>query len=199
MPSIRNILAAAVVFISSVRADYVIDPSTVSLTDRNNWCQSEKSTCPLICQQTTPGNTLVNDCDPKTLTYGCVCGDNKQPNVSEYSLTLPYFVCQEWGDQCVAKCGQDNNCAGACREDHPCGALNPTRVNVTSSSSIPSATSSGAQATDSNAVYTGLAGSNDDDSGSSTTGSGAFRVVDNDGLFGFIILSASVCLGIFIL
>ncbi|KAI6088098.1 hypothetical protein F4821DRAFT_234548 [Hypoxylon rubiginosum] len=199
MPSIRNILAAAVVFVSSVRADYVIDPESVSLTNRNNWCQSEKSTCPLICQQTTPGNTLVNDCDPKTLTYGCVCGDNKQPNVSEYSLTLPYFVCQEWGDQCVAKCGQDNTCSGACREDHPCGALNPTRVNVTSSTSMPSATSSGAQATDSNAIYTGLAGSSDDSGDSGTTGSGAFRVADNDGLFGFVILAASVCLGVFIL
>ncbi|KAI1774745.1 hypothetical protein F4818DRAFT_71949 [Hypoxylon cercidicola] len=198
MPSIRNILAAAVVFISSVRADYVIDPSSVSLANRNNWCQSEKSTCPLICQQTTPGGTLVNDCDPTTLTYGCVCGDNKQPNVSEYSLTLPYFVCQEWGDQCVTKCGQDNNCASSCREDHPCGALNPTRVNVTSSSSTPSATSSGAQATDSNAIYTGLAG-NDDGSGSSTTGSGAFRVANNEGVFGFVILAASVCLGVFIL
>ncbi|KAI2601912.1 hypothetical protein GGR54DRAFT_645564 [Hypoxylon sp. NC1633] len=199
MPSLINILAAAVVFVSSVRADYVIDPSTVSLSDRNNWCQSEKSTCPLICQQSSPPTTLVNDCDPKTLTYGCICGNNQQPNVSEYSLTLPYFVCQEWGDQCVTKCGQDNTCASSCREDHPCGAQNPTRFNVTSSSSVPSATSSGAQSTDSNAIYTGLAGSDNGGSGSSTAGNGAFRIADSDGLFGFVILAASVCLGVFIL
>ncbi|KAI1396645.1 hypothetical protein F4819DRAFT_491311 [Hypoxylon fuscum] len=202
MPSLRSFLAAAVVFVSSVRADYVIDPNSVSLTDRNNWCQSEKSTCPLICSQTSSGSTLVNDCDPKTLTYGCVCGDNKQPNISEYSLTLPYFVCLEWGDQCVKNCGQDNTCSSSCREDHPCGASNPTRVNVTSSSSIPSATSSGASATDSNgAIYTGLAGSGDgdDSSSSSSNDSGAFRVADSDGLFGFVILAASVCLGVFIL
>ncbi|KAI1378640.1 hypothetical protein F4677DRAFT_411518 [Hypoxylon crocopeplum] len=199
MPSLRNILAAAVVLISSVRADYVIDPSSVSLTDRNNWCQSEKSTCPLICQQTTPGTTLVNDCDAKTLTYGCVCGNNMQPNVSEYSLTLPFFVCREWGNQCVTKCGQDNECASACREDHPCGAQSPTRVNITSSSAIPSSTSSGAQATDSNAIYTGLAGSDNDDSGSSTPGNGAFRVGESDGLFGFVILAASISLGVFLL
>ncbi|KAI1137080.1 hypothetical protein F5Y05DRAFT_77871 [Hypoxylon sp. FL0543] len=197
MPSIRNILAAAVVFVSSVRADYVIDPNSVSLADRTNWCQSEKSTCPLICQQSTPGTTLVNDCDPKTLTYGCVCGDNKQPNVSEYSLTLPYFVCQEWGNQCVQGCGQDNSCAASCRDDHPCGAQNPTRVNTTTSSSA-SATSSGAQATDSNAIYTGLAGSDDGSGSGSGDGNAAFRVGE-DGLFGFVILAASVSLGVFML
>ncbi|KAI1392740.1 uncharacterized protein F4822DRAFT_139278 [Hypoxylon trugodes] len=198
MPSIRNILASAVVFVSSVRADYVIDPSSVSLTDRTNWCNSEKSTCPLICQQTTPGTTLVNDCDPKTLTYGCVCGDNKQPNVSEYSLTLPYFVCQEWGDQCVTACGQDNTCSSACREDHPCGASNPTRVNSTSSSSTPSATKSGSEATDSNAIYTGLAGS-DDGSGSSGNGNAGHRAVGAEGMVGFVVLAASVSLGVFLL
>ncbi|KAI0384116.1 hypothetical protein F5Y04DRAFT_249011 [Hypomontagnella monticulosa] len=199
MLSLKNILAAAVVLVSSVQADYVIDPDSVSLTIRNSWCMSEKSTCPLICQQTTPGTTLVNDCDAKTLTYGCVCGDNKQPNVSEYSLTLPYFVCQEWGDQCVKGCGQDNNCASACRENHPCGAQNPTRVNTTSSSAHPSATSTGSQSTDAaGAIYTGLAGSNDD-SGSSTPGNGAFRLGASDGMFGFVILAASVGLGVFML
>ncbi|KAI1097583.1 hypothetical protein F4804DRAFT_327220 [Jackrogersella minutella] len=192
MLSIRNILAAAIVLASSVRADYVIDPSSVSLTNRNNWCQSEKSTCPLICQQTTSLATLVNDCDPKTLTYGCICGDQKQPNVSEYSLTLPYFVCQEWGNQCVTKCGQDNTCSSACREDHPCGALSPTKVNSSSSSSVASATATGASATDSNAIYTGLAGS--DGSGN---GNSAYRV--GEGVFGFVIFAASVSLGVFML
>ncbi|OTB04475.1 hypothetical protein M426DRAFT_11622 [Hypoxylon sp. CI-4A] len=196
MPSIRNVLATAIVLVSSVRADYVIDPDSVSLTNRNNWCQSEKSTCPLICQQSEPGSTLVNDCDPKTLTYGCVCGNNMQPNISEYSLTLPYFVCQEWGNQCVTKCGQDNACSSSCREDHPCGALNPTKTNATSSSSAPSAIQSDADATDSNTIYTGLAGS-DDGSDSSTNGNGAYRV--GEGVFGFVILAASVSLGIFIL
>ncbi|XDG08416.1 hypothetical protein ABKA04_008031 [Annulohypoxylon sp. FPYF3050] len=193
MPSIRSILAAAVVFVSSVRADYVIDPDSVSLTDRTNWCASEKSTCPLICQQTSPGTTLVNDCDPKTLTYGCICGDQLQPNISEYSLTLPYFVCQEWGNQCVKACGQDNGCSSSCREDHPCGALHPTLANKTASASS-SATATGATATDSNAVYTGLAGSSD-----SNNDNAAFRLGANDGLFGFVILAASVSLGVFLL
>ncbi|KAI1091618.1 hypothetical protein F5B19DRAFT_457697 [Rostrohypoxylon terebratum] len=195
MPSIRSILAAAVVFVSAVRADYVIQPDSVSLTDRTNWCASETSTCPLICQQTPPGTTLVNDCDPKTLTYGCICGDQKQPNVSEYSLTLPYFVCQEWGNQCVKACGQDNGCASSCREDHPCGALHPTLANKTASASS-SATATSATATDSNAIYTGLAGSSDSNNDNDNA---AFRLGANDGLFGFVILAASVSLGVFLL
>ncbi len=70
------------------------------------------------------------------LSYGCLCGNNLQPNVSEYSLTLPYFVCTEWGTQCVNACGSDNTCASACRQDHPCGAQRPkTNYTTTTSSS----------------------------------------------------------------
>lgn len=88
-----------------------------------------------------------------TLTYGCVCGNGLQPNISEYSLTLPFYVCQEWGNQCVKACGQNNQCSGDCRDDHPCGALNPTRVNSTTASTM-SATGT----TSTNEIFTGLAG-----------------------------------------
>ncbi|KAI0007616.1 hypothetical protein F4779DRAFT_496714 [Xylariaceae sp. FL0662B] len=197
MPSLRFILATASLFVSSIRADYVIDPDSVSLTVRDKWCQDEKATCPLICQQTPPGTTLINTCDPEQLTYGCLCGDNKQPNVSEYSLTLPYYVCQEWGTQCVAGCGQDNQCAASCQQDHPCGALNPQGPNKTSST-IPSATASGTQSSDPNAVYTGLGGS--DSSDSNNNDNAAFRVGgENGSLVGFAILAASVCLGTLLL
>lgn len=98
-----------------------------------------------------------------TLTYGCVCGNGLQPNISEYSLTLPFFVCQEWGTQCVAACGQDNTCSSNCRQDHPCGALSPTRANTTSSAAGTTATASNS-ATTSGQIFTGLGG------GSSATG-----------------------------
>lgn len=32
--------------------------------DAENWCNSETSTCPIICQQTTNKKTLVNECNP---------------------------------------------------------------------------------------------------------------------------------------
>ncbi|EQK99610.1 hypothetical protein OCS_04671 [Ophiocordyceps sinensis CO18] len=97
-----------------------------------------------------PGTTLVNDCDPKQLTYGCLCGNNKRPNVSEYSLTLPYFICQEWGNQCVKDC-TNNRCASDCRENHPCGASAPKKYNSTASSSVnPTASQTG----DANTIFT---------------------------------------------
>ena len=110
MPSFKStVLAVAAALVASVNADYYIQPDSVSLATRQTWCKNEKSTCPIICQQTPPYTTLTNTCDPETLTYGCVCGNGLQPNVSEYSLTLPFFVCQEWGNQCVKGCGMNAN------------------------------------------------------------------------------------------
>lgn len=144
------------------------------------WCVQEIYTCPLICLQTSDG-AQINTCDAvgfprilpaiadcsrartsltlprqQTLTYGCLCNNGLQPNMTEYSLTLPFFVCTEWGQQCVADCGSENQCASACTQDHPCGATNPTRTNTTTSSTM-SATG-GATAQASNQVFTGLGG-----------------------------------------
>lgn len=146
-------LAAAV----AVSADYYVVPDSVPVATRKNWCQNEVSTCPLICQQVTPGTTLINDCDWETLTYGCVCGNNLQPNVSEYSLTLPYFVCQEWGNQCEKGCNGDNTCASACRQEHPCGAQRP-KTNYTTTASTMQSTSSAGPTTTSNQVFDGIPG-----------------------------------------
>ncbi|KAI0126540.1 hypothetical protein BJ170DRAFT_410152 [Xylariales sp. AK1849] len=195
MFSLKTILAAATLLASTVRADYVIDPDTVPLSTREYWCTNEESTCPLICQQTEPGTTLVNTCDPTTLTYGCLCGNNMQPNISEYSLTLPYFTCTEWGNQCVTACGQDNTCSAACRDDHPCGAQNPTKVNVTSTASgSATATGSGATASGTNVIYTGLDGTGSSAT-SSPSGSAAPPNFEVASFLGFFSLFASVAVG----
>ncbi len=68
---------------------------------------------------------------------------------------------------------------------------------MTSTSSAPSATSSSAS-DDGDVIYNGLAGSEDGGSGS-TTDNAAFRAADSNGLFGFVVLAASVCLGVFAL
>lgn len=67
----------------------------------------------------------------------------------------------EWGQQCVANCGNGNNqCQAACTQQHPCGAQDPVRVNVTSTSSTMTATGTdSAAATGSSAagtVYNGF-------------------------------------------
>lgn len=112
--------------------------------------------CSVTFRTTISDNSLLQT----ALTYGCLCDDGKTPNVSQYSLTLPYFVCQEWGTQCVADCGSDNTCAGACRQDHPCGALDPSPANKTNSTTTASGTASSTASSTSTdaAVFTSLGG-----------------------------------------
>ncbi|KAG6039639.1 hypothetical protein E4U41_002388 [Claviceps citrina] len=161
MPSLRAITWAAAASLSATAvADYYIEPSSVSIRIRTNWCAQEKSTCPLICQQMEPRTTLVNTCDPNTLEFGCLCGNNMQPNVSEYSLSLPYFVCQEWVQQCQKAC-DTNACKSDCVQNHRCGAQNPSRPNTTKTVEVTSTATDG-----SNTIYTdGPGGSNNGGSG----------------------------------
>ena len=156
------------------------------------------SSCPLICEQYKPGGTEINDCDPETLTYGCLCENGLQPNVSEYSLTIPYFTCTEWGNQCVTRCDGDARCASSCREDHPCGALNPTRANKTKSKDDDDDDDKADDTKDGDSdddddpdkVFNGLDGASDD-----SPQSAAVRALHNGSLGGFLILAAGVFAG----
>ncbi|KAJ6006635.1 hypothetical protein N7451_004579 [Penicillium sp. IBT 35674x] len=116
-----------------------INPDSVDLSDRESWCNAQISSCPILCLQ-MPNTTgaLINSCSPKTLYYVCECSNGLSPNASQYSQTMPYFICTEANNQCVSKCA-NSTCQSACRSDHPCGAQNPVRVNVTTK---PSATPS---------------------------------------------------------
>ncbi|KAH7391428.1 hypothetical protein BKA64DRAFT_644729 [Cadophora sp. MPI-SDFR-AT-0126] len=174
MPSFKTsaaVLAATLFSISvSSQAIYTIDPDTVSLATRQGWCSSQTAACPLLCLQLSgeSSTTAANDCDPEALSYECICGNGLSPNASEYSQTLPYFECQEYGNQCVKACNGNSPCQSACRDDHPCGAQNPTRVNTTSS--VASSTNAPAGATGAGGVvYNGLGG----DAGTTTAASGA--------------------------
>lgn len=190
-------LAAVTLLAATARADYYIDPDSVSLSTRTAWCQQELTTCPIICEQVEPGTTITNTCDPKTLTYGCLCGNNLQPNVSEYSLTLPYFTCTEWGTQCVKACGSDSSCASSCREDHPCGAQNPQKTNATSTGT---ATATSTSTSTGITIYTGLDGSSSSSSSSSPSGNAAAPNLEALDMAGLFSLAASVAVGfIFVL
>lgn len=98
--------------------------------------------------------------------------------MSEYSLTIPYHVCTEWGTQCVAACGSDNVCSSACRQDHPCGAQNPQRVNQSTTTS----TSASATATPTNQVFDGMAGDSEGGEGNGRNAAGMLRFGDSYGL-----------------
>jgi hypothetical protein len=161
MHSVRTSVAvlATALFSLSVRSQavYYVDPNSVPLSTRTAWCTSQTQECPLLCLQ-LPGassTTASNDCDPTTLTYDCICGNGLSPNASEYSQTLPYFICTEYGNQCVAACNSNTACQSACRDDHPCGAQNPTQVNTTAASTM-SATATGTGTNTAAVAYNGI-------------------------------------------
>lgn len=109
---------AAVAFFMALASTQVIDPNSVPLADRAQWCVSQKAACPSLCSQQSPDGSMVtssNTCDPRTLDYSCVCASGLSPNATEYSQTIPYFICTEYNTQCVANCGRDSACASSCR------------------------------------------------------------------------------------
>ncbi|KAI9668884.1 MAG: hypothetical protein M1831_000954 [Alyxoria varia] len=99
------------------------DASNVDDTTKEFWCNSQ-------------------ECDPDTLDYECVCTNGRSPNSTEYSLTIPYFECQERNTACVRNCGQSElQCQDDCNTQNPCGARKPRRNNRTTTASASSTTS----------------------------------------------------------
>ncbi|TEY49824.1 hypothetical protein BOTCAL_0283g00100 [Botryotinia calthae] len=182
---------------SFATAQYSIDPESVDLNTRKSWCQAQTQTCPSLCLQTGSSSTTTNTCDPDTLNYACICGNGLSPNASEYSLTLPYFICTQYATNCVNNCtscvnncSEVNICQAACRDDNPCGAQNPTRINTTSSTTQSSTGTAGASST--NAVaYTGLGGS----SSTSTPKSGAQMTMDFGKSYGLAVVFTGLFAG----
>ncbi|RUS31900.1 hypothetical protein BC938DRAFT_476812 [Jimgerdemannia flammicorona] len=56
-----------------------VDETTKSLFPY--WCMQQTSNCLLICEDNDK-TAKQNDCDPKTLTYSCVCSNGLVPNSS---------------------------------------------------------------------------------------------------------------------
>jgi hypothetical protein len=177
----------------SLTAAQSIDPDSVDLPTRKSWCQSQQSSCPLLCLQLSGSSstTAANTCDPETLDFECICGNGQSPNASEYSQTLPYFICTQYNTQCVMGCSGDSTCQAACVDDHPCGAQNPTRINTTSSATQSATSSAGASSTN-NVAYTGLGGSS---AATSTPKSGAQMTLDFGRSYGLAVVFASVFAG----
>lgn len=206
------IASSALLSLASAQEQYQISPDSVSETTRQFWCNSQITQCPLICLQppSETANIIDNTCEQETLSYSCVCGDGLSPNVTQYTQTLPYFICQEWGNQCVAACGNGNNaCSSDCRENHPCGAQDPIRPNSsTISSTMSSSSSSTAKeagaTTDSSGgtIYSGFGGASATGDSSSAEESAASSAAADSGVgrasplnmgqtFGFLALAGA--------
>lgn len=65
-------------------------------------------------------------------------------------------MCQQYGNQCVTTCNGNTECQNSCRVDHPCGAQNPSPLNTSAMSTMPSTTAGGAAT--GGVVYNGIDG-----------------------------------------
>jgi hypothetical protein len=139
-----------------------------------------------------------------TLDYSCVCDNGQSPNASEYSQTVPYFICTQYNTNCVNGCDGDSSCQSACRQDHPCGALNPTRLNTSTISTMTATSTAGGGASavstgSGGTVYSGFGGAAatataTGSSGGSTSGAAAI-LLSLGHSYGVFIVAAGVLTG----
>lgn len=214
MPSLRTSLVFAAATLLTYRAHaqetYTIDPSSVPIITRQGWCSSQTTNCPAICLQlpgVTTSTTKANTCDPvssapassphgtdqsqTTLDYSCICSNGASPNASEFSLTLPYFICTEYGSQCIAACAPSNStCQEACRADNPCGAQSPRLANA--SAVATASTTASATATKTVGIVNGLSTST---STSEPSKNGAQMTLDFGRSYGLAILFSGIFAG----
>ncbi|KAG9662278.1 hypothetical protein KCU95_g19248, partial [Aureobasidium melanogenum] len=193
------LLLPVVAKLASAQSQYMINVTAVPESTRDVWCTNQQNACPLICLQTAANSsdTIENDCDPETLDYSCICANNVAPNASEYSQTIPYYICTEWGTECISGCNGNTDCEYNCRAQHPCGAQNPTRVNVTSTSSSATASKTGSsqgQSTNSagETIYSGLGGSGAAQTSTSSTKTGSAAALQLGQAYGLFAVAAGI-------
>ncbi|GFF41353.1 hypothetical protein IFM58399_06233 [Aspergillus lentulus] len=152
------IVAASMVGLVSSQTWTAVNISAIDPATRSKWCLDQTSSCPLLCLQiNATSDPRQNECDSDSLSYQCVCSNGISPNTSEYSQTIPFYLCTEANNECVDRCSSaDSACQSACRSDHPCGAQNPTRHNVTTTSATSNPTNNPATTT-TLAAFTGEA------------------------------------------
>merc|ERR1712029_584901 len=152
------------------QGQYTIEPNSVPLATRQNWCRAQFNTCLGVCG----GQAFPNNCDAATLTYSCVCTNGSQPNISNYQQSLAAYECRAWKDGCNERNPTDAEAQQNCL-DTPCGSKLVSDASSSSSSSMASMTatssSSGSDST-SSASSTAAAGGSSDSAPHSDSASG---------------------------
>ncbi|KAF1808131.1 hypothetical protein P152DRAFT_256249 [Eremomyces bilateralis CBS 781.70] len=203
--------ATLALYVLAVGLTDALDLSIVPTATKDAWCVSQKAQCPLLCLQYPGdnGDTITNTCDSKSLAWSCVCSVNGlTPNMTQYHLTIPYYICTETNNQCKNLCAiGDGACATNCEVNNLCGAQSPTRINSSTISTTMSSTA-GPTATDAdgNIIYSGFGGdaaatgSSGGDNGGGVSGTGAASGLYVEGpVVGMAALVAAVGLGFGIL
>lgn len=177
-------LAAAQVY-PVITADDIPEPTRVI------WCEQQKASCRAICQDQAHVETQANDCWVEDLFTQCICIGGSTPNLTEYSETITFNLCQESIQKCRNNCGNNNDCVDLCARGKQCGAQNPRRVNITSSATTfttsPTATGSSDGSNDPSTTNISDGQQTDD----------PFHNVASTSAYGAGVLAAAIAIGLF--
>jgi hypothetical protein len=88
---------------------------------------------------THPKQTL-NNTSQTTLDWTCTCINGNTPNFTDYTQTMPFYICQQWIANCVASNQGDAEAQFACRTV-VCGSTEPNSTE-SADEDTPSSTSS---------------------------------------------------------
>ncbi|CAO3573476.1 unnamed protein product [Mortierella alpina] len=127
-----------------------LDVMKIDNSTKLTWCQNQVGFCTNVCQELTNGaETHSNQCDIQTLDFICECSDGAAPNITEYTYTIPYFLCTAENQECIQNCKlSDNNCYTGCTQKRNCTAEFPKNYNQSIPTSLPQPTApAGTQAT----------------------------------------------------
>ncbi|MDI1492994.1 MAG: hypothetical protein OHK93_004778 [Ramalina farinacea] len=110
-----SVVVALAGFAVAQNSSSTLDPGSVSLTMKSQWCQGENTNCPLLCGG--PTFTKINTCSASDFTYTCTCSNGTGPtDIDQYLDTWPNHVCNE----IFAQCRQANPGSESCKT---CGTL----------------------------------------------------------------------------
>jgi len=141
MKSATVLAVASGLFTLAFAQNYpVITADDINNSTREIWCDQQIAVCPNLCQDQGHVGTEYNDCWTEDLHFECVCEGGFRPNLTEYSQTIPFNLCQQSKQACADNCGNNQDCVTLCFSGKECGASNPRRVNVTSTSTTASST-----------------------------------------------------------
>ncbi|KAF2744090.1 hypothetical protein M011DRAFT_470753 [Sporormia fimetaria CBS 119925] len=127
-----------------------LDPNTIELEQRQEWCRAQRNTCPELCGGINQLDRAGQTCDINTLEYTCKCANGTEPDMAKYQQSVPGLMCFKWYDNCIAASGEDLEFQTQClnlREER-CGNMTTKEPEddsepSPSESASPSATSGG--------------------------------------------------------
>ncbi|KAF5674075.1 PCI domain-containing protein [Fusarium heterosporum] len=136
--------------------DMTIDPNSVDIATRSDWCGAQQNTCDALCKD----DTNSNSCSETDLKWDCKCSSNSStPGIQYYIQTIPTFICKELFSQCIAQNTQSSRDQRECESkiDDKCATQAPPKevasdddddtTSTAASSATSSATKSSADAT----------------------------------------------------